>query len=350
MRAIDLIRVETKAIKWLTDNLSSGVITVDNSYQRKYIWQPKDQIALIETILLGYPIPEIYLWANDTDPETGDTKYSIVDGQQRLTTIQRFLNDDFKLNKSGLDDKQADYAGKIFSELSVDHKKEFWKYQFSSRFINDSLDRDEISKLFLRLNRTSTTLNPQELRNAEFNGKFLTLAEELSKNDFWEAHFIFSKSEIRRMQDIQFISTLLIFIRMGIEKDNNQSAINQAYDQYNESYPEASEDHEIVCNALSVMGQWMIGKDVFKPIVKRTGHLYFLFLLAYTYLEVSKIRKIELDFVGNKLEEFFRKYTSEDSEDMNESVEEYRELSQEGSKKTFNRQRRFEILKKYCFP
>ncbi|EHK0928943.1 DUF262 domain-containing protein, partial [Escherichia coli] len=99
MRAIDLIKVESKDIKWLTDNLKSGVITVDNSYQRKYIWQQKDQVALIETILIGYPIPEIYLWANNTDPDTGDTKYSIVDGQQRLTTIQRYLNDEFKLSK-----------------------------------------------------------------------------------------------------------------------------------------------------------------------------------------------------------------------------------------------------------
>ena len=116
MRAIDLIKVESKDIKWLTDNLKSGVITVDNSYQRKYIWQSKDQIALIETILLGYPIPEIYLWANDTDPNSGDTKYSIVDGQQRLTTIQKYLNDDFKLHKSAIDNDDADYVNKKFSE------------------------------------------------------------------------------------------------------------------------------------------------------------------------------------------------------------------------------------------
>ncbi len=131
MRAIDLIRVESKDIKWLTDNLKSGVITVDNSYQRKYIWQQKDQIALIETILLGFPIPEIYLWANDTDPNTGDTKYSIVDGQQRLTTIQRYLNDEFKLNKASIDKVDADYVGKYFSDLSPENKREFWRYQFS---------------------------------------------------------------------------------------------------------------------------------------------------------------------------------------------------------------------------
>lgn len=349
MRAIDLIRVETKDIKWLTDNLKSGVITVDNSYQRKYIWQPKDQVALIETILLGYPIPEIYLWANDTDPETGDTKYSIVDGQQRLTTIQRYLNDEFKLTKSGISDKEADYVGKLFSELSSEHKKEFWRYQFSSRFINDSLDRDEIATLFLRLNRTSTTLNPQELRNAEFNGKFLELSAELSQNSFWEKYKVFSQSEIRRMQDIQFISTLLIFLRMGIEKDNNQSAINKAYDQYNENYPEAGEDRDIVCSILSTMDKLISGREVFESIVKRKGHLYFIFVLAYYYIQIQAIKTVALEPIGVKLEDFFVKYTDENIEDLDKNIEEYRELSQEGSKKSYNRQRRFEILKNYCF-
>lgn len=84
---------------------------------------------------------------------------------------------------------------------------------------------DEIAKLFLRLNRTNTTLNPQELRNAEFNGEFLRLAEEIAQNEFWDNYKIFTQSDIRRMQDIQFISTLLIFLRMGIEQDNTQNQL-----------------------------------------------------------------------------------------------------------------------------
>ncbi|PSV98274.1 DUF262 domain-containing protein [Photobacterium iliopiscarium] len=348
MRAIDLIKVESKDIKWLSDNLKSGIITVDNSYQRKYIWQPKDQIALIETILLGYPIPEIYLWANDTNPDTGDTMYSIVDGQQRLTTIQMYLNDEFKLSKFGIDNEDADYLGKKFSELSKEHKQEFWRYQFSSRFINNIVSKEEIAKLFLRLNRTSTTLNPQELRNAEFNGLFLTLAEDISKHDFWNTYEVFTKIDIRRMQDIQFISTLLIFIRMGIEQDNSQRSINKAYDQFNENYPEAEQDKNIIFNILAIIDELVGGKDIFKSVLKRKGHLYFIFVLSYYVYKMKEIKEINLVSVSSKLEEFFTIYEENSPEKIDDLVEEYRFLSQEGSKKSHNRQRRYEILKSYC--
>lgn len=348
MRAIDLIRVESKDIKWLTDNLKSGIITVDNSYQRKYIWQLKDQVALIETILLGFPIPEIYLWANDTDPDTGDTKYSIVDGQQRLTTIQRYLNDEFKLNKVSLDNKESDYSGKLFSELSVENKREFWRYQFSSRFINETLQYEEIAKLFLRLNRTSTTLNPQELRNAEFNGEFLKLAENISQHEFWSKYNIFSPSDIRRMQDIQYISTLLIFLRMGIEQDNTQKTINRVYDQYNENYPEASDDKNVFNEVLGTISKLIDGQSALKLVVRKRGHFYFIFVLAYYFLQLSQVKKVDMESVGVKLVNFFDIYESSDPSNSNDLVEEYRDLSQEGSKKTHNRQRRFEILKEFC--
>ncbi|EFA8782711.1 TPA: DUF262 domain-containing protein [Escherichia coli] len=348
MRAIDLIKVESKDIKWLTDNLKSGVITVDNSYQRKYIWQQKDQVALIETILIGYPIPEIYLWANNTDPDTGDTKYSIVDGQQRLTTIQRYLNDEFKLSKAAIDDKEADYSGKIFSELSADNKRDFWRYQFSSRFINESLRYDEIAKLFLRLNRTNTTLNPQELRNAEFNGEFLRLAEEIAQNEFWDNYKIFTQSDIRRMQDIQFISTLLIFLRMGIEQDNTQKSINRVYDQYNENYPEATEDRIVFNEVLRIISQIINNKQVLESVVKKKGHLYFIFVLAYYYLQLSKSKLVDMNVISSKLEDFFNIYELNEQDNPHPLVEEYRFLSQEGSKKSHNRQRRFDILKEFC--
>lgn len=349
MRAIDLIRVESKDIKWLTDNLTSGVITVDDSYQRKYIWQPKDQIALIETVLLGYPIPEIYLWENDTNPDTGETMYSIVDGQQRLRTIQRFLSDEFKLTRSGIDNLDADYLGKSFSELSPERKRDFWRYQFSSRFINEKLSKDEIAKLFLRLNRTSTTLNPQELRNAEFNGLFLELSAEIAQHDFWSDYCVFTKPDIRRMQDIQFISTLLIFIRMGIEQDNSQRSINKAYDQYNENYPEADDDKALVYDILRVMEQLVFERDTLKAVIKKKGHLYYIFVISYYVLNLQSIKTIDIGSVADKLEEFFTIYEKNDPMETIDLVEEYRDLSQEGSKKSHNRVRRFEILKDFCF-
>ena len=91
------INIESRNSKFLYDGQKSQEIVVDNSFQRKYVWTLKHQIKLIETILMGFPIPEIYLWQRNTNPETGETQFAIVDGQQRLGALTDFINNDFKL-------------------------------------------------------------------------------------------------------------------------------------------------------------------------------------------------------------------------------------------------------------
>lgn len=345
---IKYIDVESRPIKWLVDGMKSDNIVVDNSFQRRYVWVPKDRISLIETILLGYPIPEVYLWQNETDPETGDTIYSIVDGQQRLGAVHSFINDEFKLARSGLENKEYDYATKLFSELTPDEKSRIWKYPFSIRFIEESLSKEKIVELFLRLNRTNATLNPQELRNAEFTGLFIKLAETISKDSFWSDFNIFNAADYRRMIDIQFISTLLLFIRSGIEEETTQTSINRAYDQYNENYPEAENDKDTVMSVLEKLKLILSGREGTLTIAKRKTHFYTLFVYAY-YL-AQKAQAVDNTNISNRLNEWYEHYLN-DSEfgnpDVDSLLNEYRVLSQEGVQKRANRQRRFEIIKEY---
>lgn len=345
---ISFIDVQSRPVKWLVDGLKNESIIVDNSFQRRYVWVLKDKVALIETILLGYPIPEVYLWQNETDPETGDTIFSIVDGQQRLGAVQGFINDDFKLSKTGLENKDAEYAGKKFSDLSPDQKSKVWKYPFSVRFIDEKLSKENIVNLFLRLNKTNAILNPQELRNAEFSGLFIKLADEISKESFWKDFLIFNIADIRRMNDIQFISTLLIFLRLGIEEETTQSSINRVYDLYNETYPEADSDKEVLLAVLNLLRKLIEGKDHCLEIVKKKTHFYALFVYSY-YLYKSN-KENDIDKISLKLDEWYSHYLNESTfaaDNQRELLEEYRVLSQEGVQKKTNRQRRFEIIKEY---
>ena len=75
---------------------------VDKSYQRRKVWGIKDNIRLIETILLELVIPEIFIWDCDTDPTTGKTITHIVDGQQRINAIVEFIQNKFKLQSKYL--------------------------------------------------------------------------------------------------------------------------------------------------------------------------------------------------------------------------------------------------------
>lgn len=349
MTHVESIKVETRPVKWIVDGFHKGQIFIDNSFQRRYVWTTKDKVSLIETILLGFPIPEVYLWENETDPESGETPYSVVDGQQRLGAVRDFVNNEFMLSRTGLEGKDKDYAGKHFKDLEPGEKSKIWSYPFSIRFISQRLNKDAIVNLFLRLNRTNATLNPQELRNAEFSGQFMELAGRVSELEFWSKNKIFSPANYRRMIDIQFISTLLIFIRLGIEEETTQSAINRVYDQYNEDYPEANEDFHEIVEVLNLLDSLISNKKWLQDAAKRKTHFYTLFVLAY-YLKESNSR-IPTPILSAKLDSWFKKYFNEElfenDKENSSRLAEYQQLSQEGVQKKSNRLRRFRLLQEF---
>lgn len=332
---------DTKTSKWIVDNFRNKLLVVDNSFQRNYVWLTKHQISLIETILLGYAVPEIYLWMIDTDPTTGDTKYSIVDGQQRIGAVFDYIDGKFALRNAYLSEKNSEYANKYFKDLTDDLKKRIWSYSFTVRQLPQDVSREEIVKMFLRLNSTDKSLNPQELRNAEFNGEFLDNAQKIAKLDFWGKHKIFSADSIRRMKDIQFISSLLIFLRDGIESEITQTAINKMYDLFNEKYEEKETDYHTVVLILNEI-QGIIDHDpnTLKALSKTT-HFYTLFTL--TYLIVSQNNPFT-DEQKDKISEFYKKY-NEGSEEM--YIDDYRNSSKDSTNSKQSRMARLKALRCY---
>lgn len=339
MRISDLIKNETQTIKWIKDEFEKGNLFVDNSFQRRYVWLKKHQVCLIETILMGYVIPEIYIWEVDTDAETGDTKYSIVDGQQRIGAIVSYINDDFNLSEKYLSDKKSSYAGKKFSELSSEEKRNIWSYSLSFRRIVNSVNKDDIKKIFLRLNLTDKSLNPQELRNAEYDGLFLQNAISIANLDFWSKYNIFNSDDLRRMGDVEFISSILIFLRKGIESEISQEAINEVYDLYNEEYEQANEDKKIVMNILSCL-ECIVNKDVTGKIlsyIKKKTHLYTMIVVIYKHIGKDML----LDTCQlNRFIDFYAKYEYSKTD----FADEYRALFQGGTRSKQNRIRRVRML------
>lgn len=342
MRVIDVLQNDKKDTKWIVDNFKKGILFVDNSFQRRYVWIERNQIQLIETMLLGYAIPEIYLWETETDPDTGDTRYSIIDGQQRIGAIFDFIDGKFKLKKASLSNKEADYADKSFAELSSSYKRHIWNYKFSIRQVPQSVSKNEIVKMFLRLNSTDKSLNPQELRNAEFNGEFLKAAQEISEFDFWENNKVFSAADIRRMNDIEFISSLLMFLRRGIDSELTQTAINETYDLFNKIYEEKDHDLYITKCILDQIQCLIEYSKENMEFISKTTHFYTLFNLAYYAITIqggfseSNIQKLS-DFISN--------YLCESCQEK--AILEYREYSQDATKSKTARMNRLKILKNY---
>ncbi len=350
MKLIEQIDIQPQNTKWLYDLHIKGLIEVDNTFQRNYVWLQKHQIKLIETILIGFPIPEIYLWNVGTDSDSGDTKYSIIDGQQRTGALFQFIQNKFPLLESELDSETTNFSdikNLYFRDLKDKFKQAIWSYVFSIRIVRTNIDRSEIVNMFLRLNSNNMTLNPQELRNAEFEGHFLKLAAELSDLAFWGKNKLFDLSDIRRMRDITFVSNVLTFMKLGIEEDITSKNINKVYELFNEKYPNKKKDRDNFILITKDIDKIIDGVETRMKFLNRKVHLYTLINLVYSFVisgkrtstkQISEYRFFIDNYNYNTI-------LAKHFKGKKALLQEYEALTQEGTNKKANRLRRFEILK-----
>lgn len=148
----------------------SGNLTIQPEYQRNYIYNDgKKDVAVIESLLKGYPLGLIYF----NQPNADEDKYEILDGQQRITSIGRFVSGLFVVK--GLDGNEQ-----YFSSLSEDQKKQILD---SELLIYDCCGtEDEMKQWFKTINIAGVPLTPQELRNAVYSGPFVTTAKHVFSN------------------------------------------------------------------------------------------------------------------------------------------------------------------------
>ncbi|KKC98747.1 DUF262 domain-containing protein [Photobacterium halotolerans] len=306
------IQPSRPTISNLFSEMKAGHYFVDNSFQRRLVWVEKQRIRLIETILIGYPMPEFYLWQQQVNPDSGMQKHSIVDGQQRMSAIMQFIGNEWPLKSVYLDKKEADYSGKSWAELSDENKGKIWNYVINVRTIPSDINREEITALFKRLNETDKSLNPQEIRNAEFNGLFLKASEEVADNktlQSWDKKWnIFSDNEKRRMADISFASSLLIYQRSGISNDTAKN-INKVYDLYNDVYEQKESDLRVINEVLNDIDKLFRESEEIASFFTSTVHLYTLFV-AIDYL---KSEDINIEDIGPRLLDFIHAYKSDDT-------------------------------------
>ncbi|ASC69995.1 uncharacterized protein XM38_009250 [Halomicronema hongdechloris C2206] len=181
--APDKRRVKTEKqdlpVETLVSWVNRGKLNLQPDFQRNFVWDSGKASRLIESLLLEIPIPVIYL-----SEETNRT-YSVVDGQQRLTSICSFVNgtfpsgQDFRL--SGLK-VLTELNRKSFSNLSLELQEEILNFTLRLIIIEQESDPDVKFEVFERLNLGAEKLNDQEVRNCVYRGNYNELLQELAQN------------------------------------------------------------------------------------------------------------------------------------------------------------------------
>lgn len=220
----------SRNISWFIDAFTQERLVIKPPYQRNPVWSERQKSYLIDSVLNGFPIPEVYI--KETINDDGSTIHELIDGQQRIRACLDFYENKFEIHEEDSDN----YAGFSFSDLTNDQKKVFYGYNFVVRVVPD-VTEEEIRSIFKRLNKNNVALNRQELRQATYWGEFITTMNEISGYEEWSEIGIFSSNDVRRMLDVEFISELAVASLHGVQ--NKKIKLDDYYLAYEEEFPES---------------------------------------------------------------------------------------------------------------
>ena len=190
------------SIRKLFNTYKKNNIDLTPPYQRNFIWSIDDQQYLIHSIKKNNPIPNFFLL------KKGEDKFEMVDGQQRSRTIISFIDKQFK-----------DFNNKEFNKVT---DKQFLDFEFPVTIISDT-EGESIEKFYAIVNKTGIHLNKPEVRKADFyNTNYLKLVKEITQSNEFKSLKLFTDNSLKRMNDIEFISELVVLVKDGnVDKKEN---------------------------------------------------------------------------------------------------------------------------------
>lgn len=177
------------SLSLLSEQLDNGDMIIP-FYQRNFVWKIEQASRLIESFIIGLPVPQIFLYVND------DVIMEVIDGQQRLMSIKYFMDGYFGEPKTdkrqvfrlkGLSEASS-LNGRTFAELSSKDQRKLRNSTLRAihiKQLSPSRRNDCVFHIFERLNTGGTQLKPQEIRNAVYRGTIVKSLQELNTGTGW---------------------------------------------------------------------------------------------------------------------------------------------------------------------
>ena len=175
-------------------------------YQRDHTWSDDHQSKFIESVLMGLPIPLLFL----ADVEGQEGRAEIVDGSQRVRTLARFMTNDLKL--SGLK-KLTKLNGFKFSDLPIVRQRRFGRHTMRMIELREGTDEEIRRDIFGRINTGNLKLNDMEQRWGVSDGLFLRFVRECSIQELFKELAPLSDKAIKLREPQEFVLRYFAYLR-----------------------------------------------------------------------------------------------------------------------------------------
>ncbi|GAA4722391.1 hypothetical protein GCM10025782_20440 [Pedococcus ginsenosidimutans] len=224
----------------LLSRQASETLVLQPAFQRNMVWTERQQALLIDSMLRGVPVPEIYM-KTTTGPD-GEEEHVVVDGQQRISACLDFVAGKFAL--LGEPESRSEWANKTFSTLPGNLRAKFRAFKFIARELPENVDDPAIRAIFSRLNMTVEALEPQELRHAAYTGPFIKLVEQTAALDIFGSIGVFSARDYLRRHNDEFIGEVY-FALNARTLPNKKEDLDEAYATFERSGFPSDTEHEL---------------------------------------------------------------------------------------------------------
>lgn len=202
-------------------------------FQRNLVWNHEQRAFLIDSVLRGLPVPEIYVQTRTS--ADGAEKITVVDGQQRISACLEFLRDDLRLTDGP--EFAPRWRSRKFSELDEDLRERFRSYELLVRKL-PKLDDSVLREIFRRLNKTVEPLVAQELRHAAYTGPYVRFIEAAGAQPVLGEVGVFTARDYLRRRSDELMAEIALALASGAFPNKKEGLDSQFLTYEKQGVPE----------------------------------------------------------------------------------------------------------------
>ncbi|MGI9228753.1 MAG: DUF262 domain-containing protein [Gammaproteobacteria bacterium] len=295
-----LIRRESRTIYETIRRIKEGRYIMDPDFQRGFVWDPKKQSRLIESVIMRIPLPVFYLAEDDQG------KMIVVDGLQRLATFCRFRNGELRLNLP----QREELDGKFFDDLIPKYQNRIEDFNLTFYVIDYQVEDQARLDIFERVN-SGEPLSRQQMRNALYSGPAtIFLREEAESAIFIQATG--RSLNTKTMRDREFVNRFCSFYLLGVEEykgDDMDGFLSRGLEKMNDMEKGELEDLSRVFQQSLSNNFKIFGKHAFRKSMAYGKHTRRSVLNASLW-----------DVMSTELAKYTTQYVAENKDDLKLSL------------------------------